>query len=116
MTTKQLKRVGYRVLQVCEIVDRLGACRSSNVHDVLGIDKDNIIKYLQRANGLGLIEVDRTVKPSIFRVTTGWRDMLPRPRTEPYKRPATVRIAAGPMLATAIAAQRTSFPLAGVWA
>lgn len=106
--TQPLKRVGARVVQVCEIVDRLKVCGSGAVHRELGIDRYNVRTYLQRAVGMGLIKVDRTARLHTFRTTPGWREIVAR-------RPEPVRIAVVPMLSGAMMAQRRSFPLAGVW-
>ena len=106
--TAPLKRVPARVLQVVEVVDSIGVCGSGEIRHALDMDRSNAAKYLQRATGLGLIEVDRTVKPQSYRVVPDWRQMLPR-------KPEPVRIAVVPMLSGAMMAQRRSFPLAGVW-
>jgi hypothetical protein len=108
--TQPLKRVGYRVLQVWQIVDRLGACGSGEVCRELPIDRHNVSMYLRRAVGLGLLVADRDTKSHQFRVADNWREMLPRPKPEP------VRVAVVPMLSKAMMAQRRAFPLAGVWA
>ena len=107
--TKPLKRVGARIIEVCEVVDRLGVCGSGDIRHTLNMDRSNAVKYLQRATGLGLVEVDRTVKPQSYRVVNDWRQMLPR-------KPEPVRIAVVPMLSGAMMAQSRAFPLAGVWA
>lgn len=108
--TQPLKRVGARVVEVCEIVDRLGVGGSSEVYQHLPMDKHNISMYLRRAVGLGLMVSDCTTKAHQFRVVAGWREMLPQ------KKPAPVRVAVVPMLSVAMLAQRRAFPLAGVWA
>lgn len=108
--TQPLKRVGGRIVQICEIVDRLGVCGSGDVRRELPIDPQNIIKYLQRAVSLGLMLVDRTARPQRYIVSDNWREMLPRPK------PERVRIAVVPMLPGAMMAQSRAFPLAGVWA
>ena len=108
--SQPLKRVGRRIVQVCEIVDRLGVGGSSEVYQHLPMDKHNISMYLRRAVGLGLMVADCTTKAHQFRLVEGWRDLLPRPKPEP------VRIAVVPMLPGALMAQRRAFPLSGVWA
>jgi hypothetical protein len=95
-------------LQVCQIVDRLGACGSGEVCRELPIDRHNVSMYLRRAVGLGLLVADRDTKSHQFRVAAGWREMLPR-------KPEPVRIAVVPMLSKAMLAQSRAFPLAGVW-
>jgi hypothetical protein len=110
--TQPLKRVGRRIVQVCEIVDRLGVGGSSEVYQYLPMDKHNISMYLRRAVGLGLMVADRTTKAHQFRLVNGWREMLPRPKV----RPEPVRIDVVPMLSVAMLAQSRAFPLSGVWA
>lgn len=79
------RQIGARIIEVCDIVERLGACRSKAVSDMSGTELSNVMKYMARAVGHGLLTVNRDVFPAHYKIVHGWREKLkpvstPKPR------------------------------------
>lgn len=87
---KPRKPIGQRIIQACEIVERLGVCGSPEIYPIMDIEQTNCIKYLSRAVGMGLLYVNRDFRPHQYYVMPGWRDKIkPIARVKPYiPRPA----------------------------
>lgn len=84
--------IGKRIFQACSAVERFGVCGSPDVQAVMAVELPNVIKYLSRGVGLGLLTVSRDSRPHQFRVVPGWREKVkPIARVQPYvARPAKV--------------------------
>ena len=85
------RKIGKRILQVCEIVRELGQCTARQIGDRMpDVDIENVHKYCSRAVGCGLISVDRTEFPKKYAIVdkivdSGVRDRVPSvPRHEPH--------------------------------
>jgi hypothetical protein len=79
-------RVGKRVIEVCTIVEKIGSSTGGVVFAWMdGSSRENAAKYCSRAVGLGLMTVDRSVRPMQFDVIEGWRERAqPIQRIQPY--------------------------------
>lgn len=70
-----VRPIGTRVIQVCEIVEQMGAVGSRAVwlrmYDVV---QENAIKYLERAVAYGLLSVKKIGRRNLFTVIPGWRE------------------------------------------
>lgn len=71
-----MRPIGARIIQVCTIVEASGVCTSPQARAVMQIEATNVIKYLSRSVGFGLLTVDRTTKPHQYRAVEGWRERL----------------------------------------
>ena len=70
--------VGARIIEACAMLERLGQPSTyGEVHALMqGVIRNNTSKYCQRAVGLKLMAVDRTVYPAQYSVVPGWRGHL----------------------------------------
>lgn len=79
------RAVGKRIFQACCAVERFGVCGSGDVQACMEVELSNVIKYLSRGVGLGLLTVSRESRPHQFRVVPGWREKVkPIARVQPY--------------------------------
>ena len=93
--------VGARIIQACTALEKLG--RPASYGELLGhlpgLERTNVHKYCQRAVGLRLMTVDRSVFPKQYQVLPDWRNRLGAklhsPKAAPEPR-AFVRIAGRP--------------------
>ena len=80
--------VGARIIEACVVLERLGQPSTyGEVHALMqGVIRNNTSKYCQRAVGLKLMAVDRTVYPAHYSLVPGWRGnlhaKLHKPRAE----------------------------------
>jgi len=69
--------IGWRVVEACGIVHRLGGCTTGQVGEwMAGVEQSNVDRYCSRAVGLGLMTVDRTVYPKQYRMASAWQHVL----------------------------------------
>lgn len=110
---KSGRSVGARIRTLLQETDRLGSATSRQLSDATGIDMPNIGKYCLRAVGMGLMEVDRTTRPSIYRASAGWMDRISiKPLTTP---PPEDSGPSEPLVAHALRTQPNSVFALGGW-
>ena len=88
-----MRPIGKRIAEALGIVDEIGAANYRQVYERMdGVIVENAGKYCQRAVGLGLMTVDRSVYPKQYQAVPGWREKVkPIQRIKPYiVRPAKV--------------------------
>lgn len=77
--------IGRRILECCEIIERLGPCTAKQVSQHMPeVNIENVHKYCSRAVGYRLVSVDRSGPWKIFRVVD---KSVEKPAPEPEKRP-----------------------------
>ena len=70
--------IGARIFEACSVLERLGQPATyGQIHEHMdGVIHNNTSKYCQRAVGLKLMTVDRTVYPAQYSLVPGWRGNL----------------------------------------
>lgn len=83
--------VGARIIEACTILEAMGqASTYTQIHARMnGVERTNAGKYCQRAVGLRLMTVNRTVFPAQYSLLPGWRGNL---RAKVHK-PRVARVA-----------------------
>ena len=80
-----MRPVGKRIIQACSLVEQCGTATSPMLTPVMGTAPTNTIKYLSRSVGMGLLTVDRSMRPHRYQVVDGWRETVkPIAREMPY--------------------------------
>jgi len=79
--------VGERILTAVAMVKEKGAMTTREMTDATGLPPQNAHKYLSRAVGLGLIGVNRKVRPILFfDLMVDDKEPLPEPIAPPEPR------------------------------
>jgi hypothetical protein len=82
--------IGKSIRLVCEAVEADGASNYRRVAEVTGLPVVATSRYATRAEGWGLLSIDRTTKPATYVVVRGWRLRVEVPTKAAPARPRPV--------------------------
>lgn len=83
------RRVGARVREALDILERIGPARAVEVSSHMdGVEPNNAGKYCIRAVGLRLATVDRSGTWPVYAAAPGWRERIDARRPPPAPAPA----------------------------
>jgi hypothetical protein len=78
--------IGKSIRLVCEAVEADGVSNYRRVAEVTGLPVVATSRYATRAEGWGLMAIDRTTKPATYVVVPGWRSRVDAPvKTAPVR-------------------------------
>lgn len=67
------RHIGAGIRRVCEALEKLGPCGSRAVANESGIPITSVTRCAFRAEGHGLMVIDRTAYPHVYTVLPDWR-------------------------------------------
>lgn len=75
---KRGRPIGAHIREIVAIAEQLGSCTCPQIraHMQAPMELSNVWKYCSRAVGLGLLAVDRSVRPTRYRPVEGRPDMV----------------------------------------
>lgn len=71
--------IGKNIRLVCEAVEAEGVSNYRRVAEITGLPVIATSRYATRAEGWGLMAIDRTTKPATYVVVEGWRSRVDAP-------------------------------------